>query len=250
MKIRFIIWILLVVQAFAFGQNKCIPAVPNRLVNDYTNTLNNSQVQALEDKLVAYNDSTSTQITIAILPDICGEEIKFFAAQLGEAWKVGQAKEDNGCVIVLDMSARQIAIQNGYWLEEFLTDATSSRIINRIIIPEFKKGDYYAGLDAGTTAIMQVLAGEFDGTAGNSTTTGPPIWLIMFIVVMLIIIISRSKGGGGGLNQRGGYGGGYWMGGFGSGSFGGGGFGGGSSSGGFGGFGGGSFGGGGASGSW
>lgn len=182
------------------------------------------------------------------MPDICGEEINFFTAQLGEKWQVGQANADNGCVMLLSIKDRQISIQNGYGLEATLTDAMSRRIIEQVILPEFKRGDYYTGIDKGTTAVIQLLAGQFEGDGGNrKVKRGLPFGAIFFFVILLIIIISRGGGRGG----RGGYrrgGGGYWIGGFGGGHMGGGG--GFSGGGGFGGFGGGSFGGGGASGSW
>ncbi len=238
---------LLVLTTALFAQNDCIPERPNRLVNDYTNTLSGGQIQQLEQKLVAYNDTTSTQITVVIMQNICGDEINYFTAQLGEKWGVGQQGADNGCVMLLSMDDRQIAIQNGYGLEATLTDAMSRRIIEQVILPEFRKDDYYSGLDKGTTAIIQLLAGQFEGDGGNrKVKRGLPFGAIFFFVILLIIIMSRGGGRGG----RGGYrgGGGYWIGGFGGGHMGGGG--GFSGGGGFGGFGGGSFGGGGASGSW
>ncbi len=231
------------------AQNDCIPERPRRLVNDYTSTLSGGQVNALEQKLRAYNDTTSTQIAVAIMANTCGDEIKFFATQVAQKWGVGQAQEDNGCIILLSMDDREITIQNGYGLEEYLTDAMTKRVIETVIIPEFKNGNYYAGLDRGTDAIFQVLAGQFEGSGGGGGNSGRPSIPIFAIVIIIFIILSviRNRRGGGG---RGGYrGGGYWIGGFGAGGFGGGssgGFGGG----GFGGFGGGGFGGGGASGSW
>lgn len=243
MKLRLVI--ALIFAGFAlFAQDDCIPARPNKLVNDYTgNTLKKAQVEALERKLVAYNDTTSTQITIVIMNNICGEEINFFTAQLGQKWGVGQGEADNGCVVLLSMEDRKVSIQNGYGLEEYLTDAMSKRIIEQVIIPHFKNDEYYEGLNDGTTAIMQLLAGKFEGSP-HKDYDGPPVIVIIFIILLIIFLVSR--GGRGGRGNRG-LGGGYWIGGFGGGSLGGGGgFGGG----GFGGFGGGGFGGGGASGSW
>lgn len=230
-----------------FAQDDCIPKRPDKLVNDYTgSTLNRQQLNALEQKLIAYNDTTSTQIAVVIMPNICGDEINFFTAQLGEKWQVGQAGSDNGCVMLLNMEDREIAIQNGYGLEATLTDAMSRRIIEQVILPEFRQGDYYTGIDKGTTAIIQLLAGQFEGNGGGrKVNRNLPFGAIIFLIILFFIIFNRGGRGG-----RGGYrgGGGYWIGGFGGGHTGGGG--GFSGGGGFGGFGGGSFGGGGASGSW
>jgi uncharacterized protein len=249
MKKQFLALFLLLALALV-AQDDCIPKQPDRLVNDYTGeTLNRQQINRLEQKLRAYNDTTSTQIAVVIMPNTCGEEIKFFTAQLGEKWKVGQSGADNGCVMLLSMENRKIAIQNGYGLEATLTDAMSRRIIEQVILPEFKQGDFYSGIDKGTTAIIQLLAGQFEGDGGSDSTIkrNLPIGAIIFLIILFFIIFNRGGRGG-----RGGYrgGGGYWIGGFGAGRIGGGGGFGGGGGGGFGGFGGGSFGGGGASGSW
>jgi uncharacterized protein len=241
-------FIALFIGISTLAQNDCIPERSTKLVNDYTGkTLNQDQINALEQKLIAYGDSTSTQITIVIMNDVCGEDINFFAAQLGESWGVGQGEKDNGCVILLSMEDRKVAIQNGYGLEAYLTDAMSRRVIEGVIIPRFKAGDYYAGLNDGTSAIMQILAGTFENDAPQQDLNAPPIAIILLIIILIILLAAR--GGGRGNRGNRGYGGGYWIGGFGGGHIGGssGGFG---SGGGFGGFGGGSFGGGGASGSW
>lgn len=228
------------------------PPTANKLVSDFTkNTLSSAQIEALETKLRAYQDTTSTQIAIVILPDIGGDDINLFAAELAESWKIGQKDADNGCIFLLSMADRKIAIQNGYGLEPYLTDLQTGEIIRNIILPEFKQGDYYAGLDAGTTAVFQVIAGQFKGTPKKRDSPKSSSFFWILLVLGAIILISRNKKGGNNNNRGGGFGGGYWIGGFGAGGMGSGGFGGGGGGGGgFGGFGGGSFGGGGASGSW
>jgi uncharacterized protein len=220
------------------------PPKPDRLVNDFTNSvLSSEQIETLEAKLLAYEDSTSTQITLVILNDIGGDDINLYTAELGQNWGVGRGEHNNGCVILLSMEDRKVSIQNGYGLEPYLTDAISKRIIEKHIVPEFKKGDYYSGLDKGTDAIISVLAGTFKDDGGKEDVKFPLPIIILLMIIVFIVFRAGSR------NNRGNFGGGgYWIGGFGSGSSGGG-FGGGSG-GGFGGFGGGSFGGGGASGSW
>lgn len=232
-------------------------------VYDYSNLLSASEKSSLESKLIKYSDTTSTQIVIAIINSTEGEDINFLGAQWGQAWGIGQAKEDNGILILLAKNDRKIAINTGYGVEHLLTDAMSKRIIEGDIIPYFKQEDYYGGLNRGTDAIFEVLTGEYQGTRKSNNTQGFPVGLI-FVIIFIIILISISnnkrKGGGNRGNKSGGFD--IWdavilsslgRGGFGGGS---GGFGGGSSGGGFGGggfgggFGGGGFGGGGASGGW
>jgi uncharacterized protein len=225
------------------------PPDPPQLVNDFADALSQSQENQLESKLVAYSDTTSTEIAVVLINTLNDEDPNLYAAELGEAWGVGRKGKDNGLVFLVAVDDRQMAIQNGYGLEAVLTDYETKMIIENYIIPEFKQGDYYGGIDSGTDQIILLLAGEFDGSGnrrGEDARKGIPVFAIIIILIILFSIF-RRRGRGGGLRG----GGGYWiggMGGFGSS----GGFGGGSSfgGGGFGGFGGGSFGGGGASGSW
>lgn len=225
------------------------PAPKNHLVSDFTgNTLNPSEIAQLEQKLVAYSDSTSTQIAVVIMPDIGGDDINLYTAELAQAWGVGRNKFDNGCMILLSMADRKVAIQNGYGLEPYLTDALSKRIIEQRMIPEFKQGNYYTGIDGAVDAIFEVLAGTFEGETYSEEDDIMPFIIFFIFIILIIFMISKNKN-----LQHHKHGGGYWIGGLGgrpySGGFGsfGRGFGGGNS---FGGFGGGSFGGGGASGSW
>jgi uncharacterized protein len=236
------------------------PEKPNRLVNDYTNTLSADQANQLEQKLVAFDDSTSTQVAVVIIKSLGGYDIADYASRLGEKWGVGRDKKNNGVVLLVALEDRKVTIQTGYGVEGALTDALSRRIIENDIKPEFKNGNYYQGLENGTNAIIAVTKGEYkneEPTDRSRKQKGFPAGLIIFVIIIIISIISRRGGGGnqviggrgtsplwwllmGNAMGRGSSSGGGW------GGFSGGGGGGG----GFGGFGGGSFGGGGASGSW
>ena len=249
----------------AFGQGFEIPEKPKfqTSVYDYINLLSKSEKAQLESKLIRYSDTTSTQIVVAIIPSTEGENIDYLAAKWGEKWGIGQAKEDNGVLMLLAKEDRRISIQSGRGVEYLLTDLMAYRIIEQVIIPEFRKGDYYAGLDRGAEYIFKTLQGEFKGSRKSKKDKTKPsfiIIIIVFIFILLIIFGSKNGGDKGGKRYRrtatdsildtiiltnmgrrsGGFGG--WGGSSGGGSFGGGGFGGG--------FGGGSFGGGGASGGW
>lgn len=223
------------------------------MVNDFGDILTPQQEQQLEQKLLRYSDTTSTQITIVVLNEELLDDENLFAAELGQKWQVGQGGVDNGLVFLVAPKGenRQIAIQNGYGLEPVLTDALTRRIIEEYILPEFRKDNYYAGIDKGTDQIIKLLAGEFEGKGSRKSNKKFPIFGLVILAIFIIVAIVRRRGGGMGGGRHGGYrgGGAYWIGGLGGGLGGSsGGFGGGG--GGFGGFGGGSFGGGGASGSW
>ena len=242
-----------------------IPPVPNfqTSVYDYVGLLNSSEKSALENKLVKYSDTTSTQIVVAIIATTKGENIGLLAPKWGHEWGVGQAKEDNGVFILLAKEDRKIWIAPGYGVEHKLTAGITGELIRNVIIPEFKKGDYYSGLDKGADAIFQVLKGEYQGTRKNSTgfpASAAVIIFIFFLIIFIIILIAISKGRGGGHGGSGGKKSDFdiWdaiiLSNMGRGSYGGRSSGGsswGGSSGGFGGgFGGGGFSGGGAGGSW
>ncbi len=225
---------------------------PPRLVSDFTGTLSTDQAQALENKLVAFDDSTSSQIAVVIIGSTKDRDIADFAVALGRAWGIGNKKTNNGVLLLVAKEDRKMFIATGYGLEGALPDAISKRIIENEIKPNFRDNDFYRGLDQGTDAIMQAIKGEYTAPEGYHEEDGEggfPLILI-FIIIFILFNIIRKGGGGGGYYHRSGRHrgpGGIWFFPSGGGSS----FGGGSSSGGgFGGFGGGSFGGGGSGGSW
>jgi len=240
---------------------------PPRLVNDFAGVLSSGEVQTLESKLVAFNDSTSNQIAVVIVNDLQGYDRSDFAYRVARDWGVGQGDFNNGLLVLVKpktgSSNGQVFIATGYGLEGAIPDIACADIIDREIIPRFRENDYYGGIDAGTNVLMALAAGEYsyDNYAGGQSSGTIPGVIIFLIILFFIIIFSAgssnnkhfSKKGtsnlplwlllsmmGGGKSH-----GGSW-GGF---SGGGGGFSGGGG-GGFGGFGGGGFGGGGAGGSW
>ena len=237
------------------------PEKPNRLVNDYTQTLSPDQLNQLEQKLVAFDDSSSTQIAVVLIKSLEGFDIADYGVRLAENWGIGGAKNNNGVLLLVSLGDRKVTIQTGYGVEGALPDAITKRIINREITPNFKSGDYFAGLDQGTNAIISYTKGEYKNDAPKERVKKKSSGFV-FVIIMIIIILLAIKKGGGGSEVIGGRGSAspfWWLlmgsqlgrgsgGGFGGFSGGGGGFGGGG--GGFGGFGGGSFGGGGSSGSW
>ncbi|SFU69226.1 TPM domain-containing protein [Pontibacter akesuensis] len=240
----------------AFAQNSDFPAKSNRLVNDYADMLTPQEEQALEQKLVNYSDTTSSQIAVVLMKSIGGYDINQYAAELGELWGVGSGKYDNGLVILVAQEERKVAIQTGYGLEAYIPDALAKRITERTLKPAFAEGRFYEGLDRATTLVFELASGAYEGdlnAQGGEGESGPSIFFIIIIVILMLILFSKMGGGGG----RGGrrysrtFGGPVIIpGGFGTFSSGGGMFGGGGGGGGFGGFGGGGFGGGGASSSW
>jgi len=236
---------------------KVIPSRPSpqRLVNDYTKTLTAEQVQALESKLVAYDDNTSSQVVVVIMNTTGNYTVEEAALGIIRNWGVGSKDKNNGIVLLVAKDDHKIRIEVGYGLEGAITDVTSKSIIDNDLTPNFKEGNFYRGLDQATDNIIKAAAGEYKAPSGyHSKKKGIGLSTIIFLLIIIFGILGSIGGrGGGGMMSRRGYGGfgagwiiGSMMGG--SGSSGSGWSGGGG--GGFGGFGGGGGGGGGASGGW
>jgi uncharacterized protein len=239
-----------------------IPERPNppRLVNNLStampNFLSDQEEAQLERKLEDFSNKTSNQIVIVITDEMNGLEPYDYATRLGHKWGVGQAKSDNGIIILIkptttESGKRNLFIAVGYGLEGAIPDLTTKRIREEEMNPYFKQGNYYMGLDKGTDVLMALASGEYnsDAYAKKKKKNLPAGIIIPIILIIIFILIRGSKGGRGGGGMTMGSTGfllGSMLGGGGRG-FGGGG---GGSSGGFGGFGGGSFGGGGSGGSW
>lgn len=258
MKKFFSIITFLLISLVSFSQQKGDPdnllkQKPSQLVNDFTGTLTADQQQALENKLVAFDKTSSTQIAVVIISSLDGKDVADFNIELGRAWGVGGKEFNNGIVLLIAKNDRKLNIATGYGLEGALPDITAKQIIDQIIVPNFKGDDYYRGIEEGTDAIIQAVKGEYSAPENYGNSSGGKIGKIIFAIILILIFlaISSGRGGGGSFMSRRGFA--AWTlanmlggGGRGSGWSGGGG----GSSGGFGGFGGGSFGGGGASGSW
>jgi uncharacterized protein len=235
--------------------DKIIPAKPSPaegLVLDYTNTLTQQQKEALNQKLIAYDDSTSSQVLVVIIQSLEGYDIAEYALALGRKWGVGGREFNNGVIVLVAMGDRKSRIEVGYGLEGAIPDITAKSIIDNSLTPNFKESNYYRGLDRATDDIIKAAAGEYKAPANyNKKKKGGGWGSVLGLIILFILfgVFGGGRGSGGTMSGAG------WIigsmlgnaGGRSSGGWGGGGGGGG---GGFGGFGGGSFGGGGASGSW
>ena len=242
-----------------------IPKKPAVLypVYDQAGILTAQQKETLNQKLIKFSDSSSTEIEVIIIPTTGGQDVNFLATMYGEQWKIGQKGIDNGVVFLIATDDHTMSIQQGRAVEQYLTASVAGQIMDYLVTPSFKKGDWFTGIDRGTTAIMEAVKGKFKPIKKPKKDEGMSLSSIFFIVILAFIIISffskNNRGGGNsdddddvGLSRRGRrmYPGGFFPFPIGGGGFGGG-FGGSSGGGGFGGFGGGgSFGGGGASGGW
>lgn len=241
-----------------------IPEKPAVLypVYDEANLLTAQEKNELNNKLIKFADSTSTQIEIIIIPSTKGEDVNYLATMFGEKWGIGQKDVDNGVVFLIAKDDRTMSIQQGRAVEQYLTASVAGQILDYIVTPNFRQGKWYEGINGGTNAIMEAVQGKFKPIATKNKSEDISVTKLLVIAFFIFIILAIFFGNRGGGNDDDGditisrrgrrnYPGGFFPFPF-PGSFGGG-FGGGSSrgGGGFGGFGGGgSFGGGGASGGW
>jgi uncharacterized protein len=253
--------LLLLIPVWSSAQEKLpVPPAPQSWVNDYAGVFSSAEAAALEQKLNELEYRTSTQIFVVTVDDNGGYPVSMLAPMIGEAWGVGQQGKDNGLLVVLDMQERDVVISTGYGVEEYIPDAIASRIVQNEVLPNFRNGAYYAGIDAAIDVMISLLDGKFtaeqyrkETSSGGGSTLGGVIFMI---ILFSVIFGGRGRSAGMGRSNLplflalGMMSGGRHSGSFGNFSSGSGGLGGGGGFGGFSGGGGGSFGGGGAGGSW
>ncbi len=256
--------LLSLVPAMTFADLKQdIPSRPNppKLVNDLAGMMTPAQQESLEQLLVNYDNTTSSQVAVVTVPDLKGYDIAEYAIQLFNSWGIGRKGKNNGVLILASAGDRKMWIVTGQGMEGALTDALTGRIVRNEMVPEFKAGNYYKGFEKAANAIIAATKGEYtNDDPPDAGKKGGGIVALIVLAIIIIVILAAIRGGGGGgggnyMSRRGGDfitgailgsllgGGGSGGGGWGSG-------GGSSGGGGFGGFGGGYSGGGGAGGSW
>ncbi len=179
-----------------------IPKLEAR-VTDLTGTLTAAEQAELEQKLRAFEERKGAQIAILVVASTAPEEIEQYSIRVVEQWKLGRAKPDDGVLVLLAKDDHTTRIEVGYGLEGALTDATSNRIIDESMIPLFKQGQYYAGLNAGVAQIMRVVDGEplpppdksWKGN-GNGLLNSLPLLIFGFLVASSLLRAMFGRVGG------------------------------------------------------
>ncbi len=136
-----------------------IPALSSP-VTDLTGTLKPEESAALEAKLRAFEQAKGSQVAVLIVPTTQPEAIEQFAIRVAEAWKLGRKGVDDGAILLVAKDDRKLRIEVGYGLEGALPDATANRIIDEVIVPKFRAGDFHGGIDAGVDRMLRVIEGE------------------------------------------------------------------------------------------
>lgn len=173
----------------AFAQLADIPPLKAR-VNDYADILSDETEALLEQKLAQLEKEDSTQVVVATVPSIGDEDIESYSIRLADTWKIGQKGLDNGVIILVARDNRKVRIEVGKGLEETLTDLLAGRIIDYIIIPEFKNGDYDAGITKAVDAIVDIVKGKFDASSLKPQKAAPDYAKFFWIAFFTIALVS------------------------------------------------------------
>lgn len=166
-------------------------------VNDYAGMMSPSTKSKIEQGLKAFEQSDSTQLVILTIPSLEGENIEEFSIKVAEAWKIGQQQKDNGIIFIVSKQERKIRIEVGRGLEGRLTDLMAGRIIDQVIKPRFKQGDFDGGFIAGASALISATRGEFKTEQRpfqRKQKSFPPfLTFLLFLGVFVLIIGSFSR---------------------------------------------------------
>jgi len=166
-----------------------VPPLTHR-VTDLSVTLDTQQIQTLESRLADFETKKGAQLAVLIVPTTKPEAIEQFGIRVAEAWKLGRKGVDDGALLLIAKDDRALRIEVGYGLEGALNDATANRIIDKIIVPRFKRGEFYAGIESGLTAMMQVIDGEPLPTTRRAAASGKfDIESMLFIAFGLVVVV-------------------------------------------------------------
>ena len=165
------VFALLLGCSFPASADVAVPQLTGRVV-DRTGTLSSSDIAALSQKLSDFEARKGSQIAVLIVPTTDPETIEQFSIRVAEAWKIGRKKVDDGAILVVAKNDRHLRIEVGYGLEGALTDVTSRRIIDEVIAPKFRSGDFAGGVSAGIDRMIRVVDGEPLPTPSRSVNFG------------------------------------------------------------------------------
>ena len=173
-----------------------VPPLRGR-VNDYAGMIPADRAQALEERLARFESESGHQIAVLTIPSLEGDSLEDFSIRVAENWKLGKKGFDNGAILLIARNDRRLRIEVGYGLEGVLPDAIANRIINEVITPRFRTGDYAGGIEAGIDSIMSVTKGEplperSRGT-GRNAPQGSPLMNVLMITTILALFIGLTR---------------------------------------------------------
>ena len=192
LRARVFMLALLLIGSTSIGAAQAEVAVPplTQRITDLTSTLDVQQIQVLEARLAEFEKNKGAQLAVLTVPTTQPETIEQYGIRVAEAWKLGRKKVDDGALLLIAKEDRTLRIEVGYGLEGALNDATAHRIIDEIIVPRFKRGEYYPGIESGLAAMMQVVNGEPLPSPKRAAASGKyDIESLLFIAFGLVVVV-------------------------------------------------------------
>ncbi len=167
-----------------------VPYLSGR-VNDLAALLNDAAKQRLEQKLAEIERTTGAQVVVLTVPSLEGENLEEYSHRVASTWKLGQKEKDNGVLFLIARDDRKMRLEVGYGLEAVLPDLASRRILDNLVRPRFRDGDFEGGIEAGADAIAKNLRGESlpPEALADQSHEEIPWWLALILGVAFITVI-------------------------------------------------------------
>jgi uncharacterized protein len=187
-RIQYLLFLFNFISIYCFAQ-KQVPELWGQRVHDEAHALKPETIDALESKLKIFEDSTSNQVAILIVQSLDGDVIEDYSLRVAEKWKLGQKEKDNGVLLLVAIDDHKMRIEVGQGLQGALTDAQSNRIIRDEMAPNFRRGDYDAGLTVGIDKIFLAIKGEYKAEEASDTTAAWIIFGVLFALTCIGILV-------------------------------------------------------------
>ena len=189
--IRALVLLLALLLPLGVAAEVAVPPLKAR-VTDLTGTLSREQMASLEQMLQSFEARKGSQIAVLMVPSTAPETVEQYALRVAEQWKVGRKKVDDGAILVVAKNDRALRIEVGYGLEGALNDATANRIIREAIVPRFREGDFYGGINAGVDRMLRVIDGEPLPEPAKATPQAQGGFLQMLPVLFILALVGGA----------------------------------------------------------
>lgn len=181
-------WVLLFASGSLRAELVPVPALQHH-VTDLTKTLTFEQQSQLEAKLAAFEQQKGSQIAVLIVPTTMPEAIEQYSIRVVDAWKLGREKPDDGVLLLVAKDDRKMRIEVGYGLEGAIPDLIAKRIITEIMVPSFRQGDFYGGINNAVEQIIKLISGEQLPAPAQSKPNGGKLWDMLYLVFIGAFVV-------------------------------------------------------------
>lgn len=205
MKNIFFTIAILLAAVFSYASEPVFPVLTGPVV-DSAGILNPEQIKLLSAKLISFQKAKGSQIAVCTVPTTSPLTIEDYGIKLAEKWKIGREKEDDGIIIIIAKNDRKMRIEVGYGLEHIITDLRAGRIIDYMMVPEFRKGDFYKGIDASIDSLITYInGGDIPSISGEAVSTSSiagvtnetefdvGIGFIIASIILFIVLLAMGK---------------------------------------------------------